>query len=165
MDIKRRELIFIRATAMIILLLAPHHQAKGELFYEYIGNGTEPGECIREGVVLTLACTVKDVEGTGATVWTGSDPIFDCPSANSISDRQVYLVHRVFQNPAVPDPKFFCTDNVVGQVVEYNGTHYTSTLAVSTTRQMNAGVISCSSYYETEITGDAQISVGGEFNL
>ncbi len=159
----RRKLVNDLTTTIIIMfvnvLLAPH-QAEGELFY--VINRTDPGDCIAEGVLLTLACTVEDVEGTGATVWTGSDTIFDCPSANSIVDRQVYLIHREFRNPA---PRFFCTDNTIGQIVEYNGTHYTSTLTVSTTRQMNDGLISCRSYYETEITGQVQISVGGEFNL
>ncbi len=158
MDEKERKFY---VTTVIFLLLAPH-QAQGEQLF-YVINGTEPGDCLREGVVLTLACTVKDVEGTGATLWTGSDPIFDCPNFTSIWDRRVYLIHRVFQNADVP--RFFCTSNVVGQVVEYNGTHYTSTLTVSTTRQMNAGLISCRSYYETEITGEVQISVGGEFNI
>ncbi len=167
MDKKGRELVYDHIDLdhllfFISLLLIAPLAAEGELFN--LINGTEPGDCTREGVVLTLACTVEDVEGTGATVWTGSDSIFDCPSFNSIVDRRVYLIHREFQNPAVPDPRSFCTDNIVGQIIEYNGTHYTSILTVSTTRQMNAGLISCRSYYETEITGEVQISVGGELN-
>ncbi len=146
-----------------VLVPAPHYQVKGELFA--VINGSEPGDCIMEGDTLILICRIKDVEGTGATVWTGSDPIFNCPNENSIANRRVHLFHQAFQNPAIPDSRVFCTDNVVGQIVEYNGTHYTSRLTVSTTQQINAGVISCHSYYETEITGQVQISVGGEFNF
>ncbi len=154
---------YLTTIIMFLSLLLGQAEGQRELFY--VINGTEPGDCIVEGVVLTLACTVEDVEGTGATVWTGSDSIFDCPSFNSIADRRVHLIHREYQNPAVSDTRYFCTDKVIGQIIEYNGTHYTSTLTVSTTRQMNAGVISCRSYYETEITGEEPISVGGKFNL
>ncbi len=126
-----------------------------------VRNETESG-CIKEGAVLIITCTVQDDAGTGATVWTGNSSIFNCPDFNTIFNQQVYLIHREFDHPTIPNPTVQCTDNVAGIIIEFNGTHYTSKLSVHTTYQMNAGYISCQSYYESEIAGETQILVGGK---
>ncbi len=100
----------------------------------------DPQDCIIEGTVITLNCTINDRHnGFGATVIYGSQAIFNCPSVNTITDNKLYLQHSQMQSATSS-----CGDFVSGQIVEViNGT-YIAQIFITTTIAMNGEYVECS---------------------
>ncbi len=141
-----------------IVLLAQDNRPQR---YFIVANETD--HCLKEGDMLVARCTVEDEAGTGATVWSGSNSVFNCPSVNSILDEQIYLLHGWFNHTTIQNPRVFCTQNIAGEIIEYYSSHYTSILNVSAvTYEMNNGYIFCRSFYEIEAVGEVQLAVGGK---
>ena len=100
-------------------------------------------DSIIEGTIITLTCRVEDRNnGHGATIISGSQAIFNCPSFNTVHSNRIYLVH-IHLHTAIAE----CGELVFGRIVEVqNGTTtvYIAQIYIVTTIAMNGGYVECS---------------------
>lgn len=103
----------------------------------------EQGSCIKESDTVTITCVLEDDEHFRGTEWSGSSSIFECPSANTISDDMIYLPHYSVNGQPVSSIGE-CGHNIRAKINDVNGTLYTSTLTIhQTTLDMDEGNVSC----------------------
>ena len=96
-------------------------------------------DCIIEGTVITLNCTVEDsYDGFGATIINGSQAIFDCPSVNTIADNKLYLEHSQMQSAEAS-----CGHFVSGRIVEVVNETYIAQIDITTTIDMDGKYVEC----------------------
>ena len=102
-----------------------------------------PSACIVAGTTVKLTCTVYDPQGHGATIWTGSETIFNCPSANSIESDQLFLRHS--QTIGMTHPVSHCGCLITAELYSMqNSSMFISTISITTTSDMNGGYVRCS---------------------
>ena len=86
---------------------------------------------------MTFTCSVV---GGGNTIWNGT--AFDCPSANSISNNQIFLRHSAFGK--LGDPNGTCNEGaIIGEGVSIESTRFTSRLIVSINAYIVGKNVSC----------------------
>ena len=114
--------------------------------------------CIKEGTTVTLTCMTEGPLEHGATIWSGSPQIFNCPSNNSVSNNQLYLRHL-----HSPEATAKCGEHVSANLHSTNDssrvTVYTSTIYITTTLDMNGGSVMCSTYQNQSV----QLNIEGLF--
>ncbi len=117
-----------------------------------IRDNFDPQDCIIEGTVVTLNCTVEDHNnGFGATIINGSKVIFDCPSFNTLENNTLYFRHLSMQSAIA-----ICGDLVSGRIVEVRNGIYITQINITTTFAMNGGYVKCR---ETGIQGSLQLQL------
>ena len=97
-------------------------------------------DCIIEGTVVTLTCTVEEDrnDGSVATIISGSPVIFDCPSVNTVEDNRLYLEHSANTSTIA-----VCGDFVSGRLMEVRNGSYIAQISITTTIAMNGGNVEC----------------------
>lgn len=104
-----------------------------------IRDNFDPQDCIIEGTVVTLTCTVEDHNnGFGATIINGSQTIFDCPRLNTVEIDRLYFRHSNKQSSTAT-----CGDVVSGQTVEVRNGTYITQINIITKFAMNGGYVEC----------------------
>ncbi len=103
-------------------------------------------------------CTAMDANNYFGTHWSGT--VFNCPSANSISNNKIFLPHEQFSSVA----RGSCNNGtIVAEGTEVNGSLYTSTLTIaSITLDMNEQTIICS--VSGTVIGTETLRVGGKYS-
>ncbi len=134
------DLIFKRLISIIVLDLAMIALHTSQVSCQVSLIRDYDPDCIIEGTVITLNCTVEDRnDGFGATIIDGSHVIFNCSSVNTIADNKLYLQHSQMQSSEAS-----CGDFVSGRIVEVvNGT-YIAQIIITTTIDMNGEYVECS---------------------
>ncbi len=113
----------------------------------------DPKDCIVEGTVVTLTCTVEDRKnGSVATIISGSQAIFDCPSVNTVEDNRLYLQHSEMESAVA-----YCGDFVSGRLVEVLKFVYIIQINIITTIEMSGGYVECSEL-ETQDSEEIQLA-------
>ena len=98
---------------------------------------TQISGCVCNGHNVTFTCNVV---GGGNTIWNGT--AFDCPSANSISNNQIFLRHSSFG--MLGEPSGVCNEGtIVGEGVSVESTHFTSRLIVRVNSDVVGRSVSC----------------------
>ncbi len=124
---------------IIVLAIIALHTSQVSCQVSLIRN-FDPQDCIIEGTVITLTCTVEDRNnGAGATIIDGSQAIFNCPSFNTVDNNKIYLRHIHLQSAMA-----FCGDFVSGQIVELTNGIYIAQINITTTIAMNGEYVECS---------------------
>ncbi len=122
---------------------------KNQISSYYSGNDT-----------AVFVCTVMDANQYYGTDWSGT--VFNCPSANSISNNMIFLPHEQFSSVAHGTCN---AGTIVAEGTEVNGSLYTSTLTIApVTLDMNGQTVICSVSGITIIgMVTLRVGVGGKY--
>ena len=114
---------------------------------------------------MTFTCSIV---GGGSTIWNGT--AFECPSATSTFNNQIFLRHSAFKT--LGEPNGTCNEGaIVGEGVNFNveSTRFTSRLIVRVNSDIVGRSVSCI-YDDTEHARETLVGIttieltsGGKF--
>ena len=104
--------------------------------------------CACPGEVLSYTCTI---DSGNTTIWGGS--AFDCTTTGN----EIKLIHHNFINWTSGK----CNNGaILGEIVNVDGTHFTSQLNVTISSELNNKTVTCSS--DSGNTRESLINVAGK---